>query len=151
MLKNLIAFLLLSSLGFTIFSGYDLVCKGTGDWKTAEAKILNFEAVSRIRSTGKGNAITYKTFISYQFSAEDETYEGKEYGIFLKKFTTKEAAEARIKQFVKEKDGKFDVRYMASNPNDSYLAIQSKLNRTIRIQHEPRHPTDYVFHRSQIP
>jgi len=129
MLKNLISFLLLASLGFTIFSGYILASKEIGDWKTSEAEILNTGAVSHLTSTGKGNARTYKAYISYQFLAENETFEGKEIGIFSPSFDTQEAAESQIKQFVKEKDGKFDVRYMASNPNDSYLAIESKLNR----------------------
>jgi hypothetical protein len=130
MLKNILSFLFLGSLGFTIFSGYSLAGKEMGDWKTSEAEILNTGAVSRLTSTGKGNAITYKSYISYQFSAENETFEGKEIGIFFQSFGSKEAAEAQIKKFVKEKDGKFDVRYIASNPNDSYLAIESKLNGT---------------------
>ena len=130
MLKNIISFLLLGSLGFTIFSGYILASKEIGDWKTSEAEILNTGAVSRLTSTGNGNARTYKAYISYQFLAENETFEGKEIGIFFQSFDTKEAAETQIKKFVKEKDGEFDVRYIASDPNDSYLAIESKLNRT---------------------
>jgi len=129
MLKNLISFLFLGSLGFTIFSGYILASKEIGDWKNSEAEILSTGAVSHLTSTGKGNAKTYKSYIGYQFSAGNEIVEGKEIGIFFQSFDTKEAAEAQIEQFVKEKDGQFDVRYIASNPNDSYLVIESKLNR----------------------